>query len=241
MDVRKLIRNPETVKGQLKKQADNTVITNRGCKIYIPARFAERNLADLGVDNYIVGMFAMTVDDTYYSFCNINALIQITPDSVNKINIEGEDYLEFVFMKGSTVIKNTFLVMNDILVFRIYDEFMSKGNIPWYMNYEDAGKMFETAGKHGGTSVGSSPEVVEMLIATIFGDAKDRNISLRTIINTGEDLITKKFVTIPLRSVAYAASNTTNKLAGSYFSVGLTSALVNPTERTEKIEAILRV
>ena len=241
MDVRKLIRNPETVKGQLKKQADNTVITNRGCKIYIPARFAERNLADLGVDNYIVGMFAMTVDDTYYSFCNINALIQITPDSVNKINIEGEDYLEFVFMKGSTVIKNTFLVMNDILVFRIYDEFMSKGNIPWYMNYEDAGKMFETAGKHGGTSVGSSPEVVEMLIATIFGDAKDRNISLRTIINTREDLITKKFVTIPLRSVAYAASNTTNKLAGSYFSVGLTSALVNPTERTEKIEAILRV
>ncbi len=241
MDVRKLIRNPETVKGQLKKQADNTVITNRGCKIYIPARFAERNLADLGVDNYIVGMFAMTVDDTYYSFCNINALIQITPDSVNKINIEGEDYLEFVFMKGSTVIKNTFLVMNDILVFRIYDEFMSKGNIPWYMNYEDAGKMFETAGKHGGTSVGSSPEVVEMLIATIFRDAKDRNISLRTIINTREDLITKKFVTIPLRSVAYAASNTTNKLAGSYFSVGLTSALVNPTERTEKIEAILRV
>ena len=241
MDVRKLIRNPETVKGQLKKQADNTVITNRGCKIYIPARFAERNLADLGVDNYIVGMFAMTVDDTYYSFCNINALIQITPDSVNKINIEGEDYLEFVFMKGSTVIKNTFLVMNDVLVFRIYDEFMSKGNIPWYMNYEDAGKMFETAGKHGGTSVGSSPEVVEMLIATIFRDAKDRNISLRTIINTREDLITKKFVTIPLRSVAYAASNTTNKLAGSYFSVGLTSALVNPTERTEKIEAILRV
>ena len=241
MDVRKLIRNPETVKGQLKKQADNTVITNRGCKIYIPARFAERNLADLGVDNYIVGMFAMTVDDTYYSFCNINALIQITPDSVNKINIEGEDYLEFVFMKGSTVIKNTFLVMNDILVFRIYDEFMSKGNIPWYMNYEDAGKMFETAGKHGGTSVGSSPEVVEMLIATIFRDAKDRNISLRTIINTREDLITKKFVTIPLRSVAYAASNTTNKLAGSYFSVCLTSALVNPTERTEKIEAILIV
>lgn len=241
MDVRKLIRNPEAIKGQLKKQADNSLITNKGCKIYIPARFAERNLADLGVDNYIVGMFAMTVDDTYYSFCNINALIQITPDAINKVNIEGEDYFEFVFMKGSTVIKNTFLIMNDVLVFRIYDEFMSKGNIPWYMSYEDSGKMFVTAGKHGGTSVGSNPEVVEMLIATIFRDAKDRNISLRTIINTREDLITKKFVTIPLRSVAYAASNTTNKLAGSYFSVGLTSALVNPTERTEKIEAILRV
>ena len=65
MDVRKLIRNPEAIKGQLKKQADNSLITNKGCKIYIPARFAERNLADLGVDNYIVGMFAMTVDDTY--------------------------------------------------------------------------------------------------------------------------------------------------------------------------------
>ena len=134
MDVRKLIRNPDAIKGQLKKQADNSLITNKGCKIYIPARFAERNLADLGVDNYIVGMFAMTVDDTYYSFCNINALIQITPDAINKVNIEGEDYFEFVFLKGSTVIKNTFLIMNDVLVFRIYDEFMSKGNIPWYMS-----------------------------------------------------------------------------------------------------------
>lgn len=241
MDVRKLIRNPEVIKSQLKKQPDNTVITTKGCKIYIPTRYAERNLADLGVDNYIVGMFGMTVDDTHYSICNINALIHITPDAINKVNIEGDEYFEFVFLKGSTVIQNTFLVVNDVLVFRIYDEFMSKGNIPWYMNYEDAGKMFETAGKHGGTSVGSNPEVIEMLIATIFRDAKDRTIALRTQINTREDLKTKKFVTIPLRSVAYAASNTTNKLAGSYFSVGLTSALVNPTERTEKIEAILRV
>lgn len=241
MDVRKLIRDPQAIKSQLKKQPDNTVITNKGCKIYIPARFTERNLADLGVENYIVGMFAMTVDDTYYSFCNINALIHVTPDSINKVNIEGEDYYELVFLKGSVVIKNTVLVMNDVLIFRIYDEFMSKGNIPWYMNYEDAGKMFETAGKHGGTSVGSNPEVVEMLIATIFRDAKNRNISLRTIIHSKEDLKNKKYVTIPLRSVAYAASNTTNKLAGSYFSVGLTSALVNPAERTEKIEAILRV
>lgn len=48
--------------------------------------------------------------------------------------------------------------------------------------------MFVTAGKHGGTSVGSNPEVVEMLIATIFRDAKDRNIALRTIINTKKTL-----------------------------------------------------
>ena len=241
MDIDKLIRNPEAIKSQLKKQSDRTVITNKGCKIYIPTRFSERGLADIGLENYIVGMFAMTVDDTYYSFCNINALIQITPDAINKVSIKGEDYIEFIFLKGSKVIQNTFLVMNDVLVFRIYDEFMSKGNIPWYMSYEDAGRIFETAGRHAGTSVGSNPEVVEMLIANIFRDAKDRNIALRTMINTRQDLLTKKFVTIPLRSVAYAASNTTNKLAGSYFSVGLTSALVNPTERTEKIEAILRV
>lgn len=240
MDPRKLIRSPEVIKGQLKKQPDNTVMTIKGCKIYIPSRFSERDLAYIGVENFIVGMFAMTVDDTHYSFCNINGLIQITPDAINKVNIQGDEYYEFVFLKGSTVIKNTVLVVNDILVFRIYDEFISKGNFPWYMNYDDAGKLFKTAGKHGGTSVGSNPEVVEMLIATLFRDAKNRNVCLRTLINKKEDLKTLNYVTIPLRSVAYAASNTTNKLAGSYFSVGLTSALVNPSERTEKIEAILR-
>lgn len=240
MDIRKLIRDPNVIRSQLKKQADNTVITNKGCKIYIPARYTERSLASVGTENYIVGMFAMTVDDTHYAFCNINALIHITPDSFTKVNIESEEYLEFVFNKGSKVIENTFLVRDDVLVFRIYDEFLSKGNIPWYMNYEDTARMFDTANKHAGTSVGNNPEVIEMLIATIFRDAKNRNIALRTQLNTRADLKTKPFTTIPLRSVAYAASNTTNKLAGAYFTVGLTSALVNPTERTERLEAILR-
>lgn len=240
MDPKKLIRDAKVVRAQLKVQSDQTVITTTGCKIYLPARFTERSLAELGTENYIVGMYAMVVNDTHYAFCNVNALMQVSPDAINRVKIEGEDYLELVFEKGSTVIVNTNLVQDDILVFRIYDEFLSKGNIPWYMNYEDAGRMFDTAGKHAGVSVGSNPEVIEMLIATIFRDAKDRNLSLRTQLNSRSDLQTKPFSTIPLRSVAYAASNTTNKLAGAYFSVGLTSALVNPTERTERVEAILR-
>lgn len=240
MDIKSLIRNPDIIKEQLVVKPDKTVFTKKGCKIYIPSRFKERNLADLGHENYILGMFAMIVDDKYYSFCNVNALIQISPDSINTVKINEIDYLEFVFTPNSQVIANTLLVAKDVLLFRIYDEFISKGNIPWYMNYEDAGKMFSTASKYAGVNIDKNPEVIEMIIATIFRDSQDRNISLRTKLNSKNDLKTIPYSTIPLRSVAYAASNTTNKLAGAYFSVGLTSALVNPTERTERIEAILR-
>ena len=45
---------------------------------------------------------------------------------------------------------------------------------------------------------------------------------------------------IPLRSVTYGATNTTAKLMGSYWNDGLTSALVNPSEKTERIEQLLR-
>jgi hypothetical protein len=54
-----------------------------------------------------------------------------------------------------------------------------------------------------------------------------------------DDIVKKPPVYIPLRSVTYTATNTTNKLAGSYFQEGLVSALVSPSERKERIESIL--
>lgn len=239
MDITKFPRNPEMVHAQLKELPDGRVVTIGGCKIYIPQRFAERNLAEVGSIIKIVGCYAITVQDKYYAVCNVNAMMKICPSSVNTVKMDDTEYYEFIFDPGSTVIESTDLVKGDVLVYRIYDELLSKGNVPWYINYEDLGNIFSTASYHAGVNLGNNPEIMWTIVSLISRDSQDRSKSYRNSIKSRKDLLTNPPKFIPLKSIA-ASSNTTNKLAGSYFSVGVTSALVDPATRTEKIEEILR-
>jgi hypothetical protein len=239
MDISKLVRNAEMIHAQLKELPDSRLVTIGGCKIYIPQRFSERNLAEVGVSTKIIGCFAITVQDKYYGVMSANAMMNIKPSSMNIVRIDETDYYEFVFDPGSTVIETTDLVKNNILVYRIYDEMISKGNIPWYLSYEDFGKIFDSAAYHADVNLGNNPEVIWTIISLIARDPKDRAAAYRTFIKSRKDLIDNPPKFIPLKSIS-ASSNTTNKLAGSYFSVGVTSALVDPATRTEKIEEILR-
>jgi hypothetical protein len=127
-----------------------------------------------------------------------------------------------------------------VLVYKIYDEIISKGRVPWYLGYLELGQIFDTAGYHAGANIGKNQEVTELIISMISRSEKDRNKYYRTTIQSLDELMTNRPAFIPLRSVQYAATNTTNKLAGSYFSDALVSALVNPSDRVERIESLLR-
>ena len=167
-------------------------------------------------------------------------MLRITPTSTLRIKIDGTDYIEFVFNPGDTLTPSTQLVKTDTLVFRIYDEIISKGNVPWYLGYNDLGRIFDTARYHAGANIGTNSEVTELIMSLISRNKKDRTKYYRTVINKLEDLETTPPAFIPLRSVIFGATNTTNKLAGNYFDIGLKSALVSPAERTERIEELLR-
>jgi hypothetical protein len=51
---------------------------------------------------------------------------------------------------------------------------------------------------------------------------------------------TKPPTFIPFRSPIYGATNTTAKLIGAYFDDSINSALVNPSEKVEGVESLLR-
>ena len=167
-------------------------------------------------------------------------MIDLKPSSVNKIMIGPVEYYEFVFDPGSVVIQTLDLVQNDVILFRLYDELFSKGKIPWYVGYEDLANLYDTAKKFVGANVGEAPEVVQLLTSIVSRNPKNRIEYYRTTVNSREDLVRNPPAYIPLRSVQFGATNTTNKLAGSYFSEGVTSALLNPADRVEPLEAILR-
>lgn len=239
MNFKSLTRDPSRVHDTLEELPDGRLVTKTGCKIYIPARFAEQDLAILGVNNYIVGIYAIVTEDLYYGVSTVNAMINIDPTDVNRIKIDDDSYIEFVFDPGATVIKSLNLVKIDVLTYKIYDEFFSKGRIPLYVNYNDLGGIFDTAKYHANANLGSSGEVTELIASMISRDPKDKTAYYRTSINNLDDVDDNPPAFIPLRSVSYAATNTTARLGGAYFDTGVVSALVNPSDRVERIESLL--
>jgi len=240
VDITKLKRAPEKIHECLVELPDGRLITKKQLKIYIPVRFEERLLASIGIETQITGIYAIVLDDTYYGVSIVNAMMRIEPTSTIKVEIEGTGYYEFTFDPGSTVVANINLVKNDTLVYRIYDEIIAKGRVPWYLGYQELGKLFDSAKDHADANVGQNHEVTELLISLISRDPNDRHKYYRQSVNTLDDIKKTHPAYIPLRNVTYMATNTTNKLAGSYFGEGLVSALVSPSSRTEKIEDLLR-
>lgn len=235
----KLIRDKQAVLSNLKKLPDGRVVCVKQCKIHIPARFEEKNMAYLGVDNYILGVYAMIVEDKY-AVSAVNAMIPIDPNSIEKVKINGDTYIELTFEKGATVFKSLKLVKTDSIPYKIYDEFFSKGYIPWYMGYDDLAKVFDTARYHTGANIGQNKEVTELIVSLIARNKEDKTQYYRANIKDFKELKTNPPEFISLRNVTYSATNTTNRLGGSYMGVGIIGALNNPSDRPERIETLLR-
>jgi hypothetical protein len=240
MNINKLIRDPKRCQEALVETPDHRLIAKKPLKIYVPTRYNERGLASVGMEVQIVGIYAMVVEDVFYTTSIWNAIMRITPTSMMKIMLSGEEYYEFYFEAGCVVCPNTYTVKNDTLTFKIYDEIISKGRVPWYLGYSELARLFDTADEAAGAKIGRKQAVTELIISLIARDVNDRTKFYRQTITSLEDLVTNPPCFIPLRSVQYAATNTTNKLAGSYFEVGMVSALVTPADRVEKTEALLR-
>lgn len=239
MDPKQLVRDPAKVHSALIDK-NNQLIALRGVRIYTPLRYRERKLANIGTDIRTVGIFGIVVDDKYYGVSKACAMMTLTPDTTNVVEIDGVEYYEFGFDPGSVVCPNTNLVKTDTLVYFIYDEIVAKGHIPWYFSYEDLGKLFLSSKETAGVKIGSSNVILEMIAASISRNPKDLTKFYRHQIRSIGDLITNPPSYIPFRSIIYGATNTTARLLGAYFDDNLLSALVNPSEKVEGIESLLR-
>lgn len=233
------VRNAEKVLSTLIDLPGKPVIAKSRITIQIPARFREIGLARIGAQTYVFGLFVMILDTGEYALCNVNAYIELGPWTFEKTIIDDEEYYDLIFEPGSILFKTKDLVCRPALVYRAIDEFVFKGKVPWYVGYEDMGKLFDTAKKFTKTRADIIPSVMEFIAAYIARDKNDRSKFLREKAKTPADYL-KNLAWVPMRSVYWSAPGTVNKLSGAYFQDGIVSAIVNPSERVEKVESILR-
>jgi hypothetical protein len=233
-----LVRDAQKVQASLRKLDDKRVVCVKDTKIYIPTRFAEVGLASVGTKTQILGICAIVVGNVY-SVMIVDALVWIDPTSVSTVTIDETEYFEFFFEAGASVFMTTEVVQMDSLAYAIYNEIIAGGRVPAYLSYVDLGHIFDTAKKFAGANIGRNREVTELICSLIARNEEKREIYYRQSISTLDDVKNHPPVFIPLRSVYYSATNTTNRLVGSYFREGLNAALVMPAERTERIEKLL--
>lgn len=238
MNTPNLIRDADYVLSRLSEESDGSVVTTVPCTVQIPEAFAAKNLAVIGSEVFIFGFFPIIMGDRYAVNKTI-AMMRICPSSTQKIVVNETPYIEFQFEAGDKLIYTTALVVTDTLSYYMYDEFIAKGNIPWYLDYFDMANMFDTAKEHAGVDLGGR-SIIELIISTIARDPNDMTRLYRHILARPEDLRTKPPITVPFRSVIWNTSDTTSKLNGAYYSEGINSALVNQSESVEMIEELLR-
>lgn len=240
MKASQFIRDAERVHAAVTETAERSIVALKPVKMYIPARFPQRELAVIEDEITTVGICAIVLDDKYYMSAIICAPIRTEPSMVNTVVIDDVEYLEMQYEPGDRVISSLDLVMIDNLLYRIYDEIIAKGRVPWYVTYEDLGDLFETSKKHTGITVGSTPAVLEIIVSTICRDSNDLRRYYRQVVETKEEISQNPPALIPLRNVSYGATNTIAKITGSRFDEGMTSAIVSPGDRVERTEKILR-
>lgn len=240
MDVSSLIRDSAKVQSTL-QEVGNDLIAIKPCKVYFPEHYIGTELGSMDGVIKVLGMFGITVDDTYYAVSKACALIETDPSIINTVVVGNIKYMEFSYAVGDKVIKNLNLLRSGTLVYRIYNEFITNGKIPWYFSYEDLGFIFDTALVHGNANLYTDSAMLELLAASMARQRDDKfqffrhDARLQASIT---EVLTPVFVA--LKSVAFGATNTMAKLMGNYFSEGVTSALTTNSTSNESIEDLIR-
>lgn len=238
MEVSKLVRNPKRIKECLLVKGD-MVIANENVRIMFPVRYVEKHMAIISTEVYVLGVYAILDDKGNYAVSTVPSMQRLTPSLTNTVQINDVPYTEFVFNKGSTVIANTNLVVDDVSAYQIFDEFFSKGKVPWFIDYIDLGNIFKLSKKYAGVSFDNNRDVLELVTSIISRDPNNLYEQYRHSIKSSADLENKPPTYVSLDAIQFTATNTTAKLAGSYMSEGVVSALVNPAKRKERIESLL--
>lgn len=238
----KLSRNKAKVMEALQTNADGSVsvsgAASGGVQIVFPERFTEIGLADVSNKIQAIGAFTI-ISGSHYSVFKLNAMIRLGKTVIGKTRFNDVPYYVLDYAPGQIMIEQTTVLQNDAVLFKIYREFHSNGKVPWYFNYTDMGSVFATAKEFTGAGIADNRIAMELLTSLVARQSSDLNEYYRTMVESEQDL-KKEPTFIALKSVQYAATNTVNKIVGSYFQDGVISALNNPTERVEPVERVLR-
>lgn len=233
MDVAQLIRSREKIRENL-VDTDEVTVTKTGCKLYIPLRYVEVQLAKFAEQIHCVGYIGVVVDNMYYGMINVPTILTLGAADMSRCKIGNQDYYELVYRKGSVVIANMMPVQIDTLPYYVFNEFSAGAKFPWFMDEESRGKLFDLSKKYAGSSVGEASAVMELIASITARDPTNKTQYYRLAqVNP-----TIRPVVIRLNDVTYGATSPFQRLTGNRMDDGIRGSLLYPTDKVETLEDV---
>ncbi len=239
MDFSKMKRDPKKILNAfIDDQKSSTWVAKEEIHIVFPKYYLDGKLGSIDTRFNVLAMFGIVVGETYAAY-NVGMIMPLTPSESSIIKVDGKDFYKLSWQAGETICPNTNLVLRDVLAFEIYDEFNAKGRVPPYFDNQDHASLSDSTTAFTGVDLRSDPALLDIYNASTTKNPADLTQPARELYKTQEDFVEMEVARLPLRSVAYGADNTTARTLGSFLPEGVNSALVNPSEQTERIEQLL--
>jgi len=217
-DFIKLKRDPKTLSKALVLESD-TYVSKEAIRILIPKRYMKAGFLTIDTVVKTLGIFIFITEDYKYSVCSIPLTLELNPHTLETITIGNKEYFLLHFNKGDTVINTNKLIRSKDFVFGIIDEFLIKGNTPFFLEYEDIPNIFSVVRKYTGSDVADDISSITALTSLVA----------RHPDNTYFRTDTKKpLKMIALNNPLFRYHDTFSKLTANYLKKGVISALNRP-------------
>lgn len=235
MDISKLKHNPEKIQESLFENENHELLTKTGCTIYIPAGYVSKGLAIISNEISILTTFIMVLDDNSYGVSTATAMAKISPDVIDTIEIEGDDYYQFTFNPGSVVMKTTLLIKNKKITNYILDFFVDYGHCPWFINYLNLAEQLWQTKYFNDLTLGTTQAVRDVLVSVVARDKKDVKKVYRHTLTSNEQLrMLPQY--IPLRNISLNTTSNLARLNGSELKRGIRASLLAEETKVEPLE-----
>lgn len=239
IDTGSLNRKPELFKSYFKNVGDAVIVTEN-VKVMFPERYVNLGLAFIGNSINVVGIYALLDSKGNYSVVMSPIFQDLSPYNVSEVVIDDRIYKVLYFNAGDVFMETRTLVKNDDFMYDIFSEFFIKGNIPWYLDYEDISDIFKESKKYAGSNIGDNPLTMEIISSVIARFKDDKNIRIRNTIENNVDKNKANPAYIGLNDIYYAFDNTGARLVGGYYGAGVTTAIMDPETKPTTISDLLR-
>lgn len=231
-------KNVSAIRKVLTETKTGSVVCTKPLKIHFPQRYESVGLSSQTPAPTCLGLFCILFED-YYCIMNAMAMLAMEPNAVSTFSYMGMDYCEWSFEPGSVFIKTKDLVKNDYIVGKVFDEYISNGNVPYYYDYEDYSKILSSAQKYTGANIGASDGLVAVLTSSIARWPHNKQLQYRQGLDAYKGDKPPNPLYVGLSNID-AAVSTVAKLRGAYFEAGVRSAILNPSKRLEETDALIR-
>jgi hypothetical protein len=239
IESRGLNRKPDVIKSYFKNVGDS-IVTTKNIKVIFPERFVKTELAFMGSTIRLVGLYSILDEQGNYGVVIAPIFQDLSPYNVGEVAIDDNVYKVLYFNAGDVFMLSKTLVMADEFMYDIFSEFFLKGNIPWYLNYEDVSNVFLESKKYANSNIGNNPLTMEILTSVIARDRENKDIRIREMIitNTDKNKIIPSY--IGLNNIYYSFDNTGARLIGGYYGDSVVNAIVSPETKSTTVADLLR-